>query len=247
MPYRRRASRRTRTSKPRKYMRYGRRRVRKIGRLGGLRVVRKCVEQNVYNTAVAGTAAASGSVVAIGAAFASPTFGAPYYNIPFAADFQLSDLINYTELTAIADKYKINWVKVKVYSTSNTASTGGASQLPSMLWSIDEDDSVTPPSNNAGMNALKEKMGIKYRFFKNNGSGINIFWKPRVAREIMDAAGAAVGAEVSPARFNNCSFPNIPHFGLKGYLQDVNLAVTPGVLTQFKFDVTMSVTLKDIQ
>lgn len=215
---------------------------------GNVRIVRKTVEQNVYNTAVAGTPAASASVVTIGAAYQTPAFaGSAYYNVPFSIDCALSDVINFTELTSLADKYKINWVKVKAFATSNTASAGGTSQLPSMLWIKDQDDAAVPASSTAGLNSIREKMGCNIRQFKQNGAPISMFFKPKLSREVYNAGGAAVGAEVTGPKFLDCAFPDIPHYGIKGFLQDVNLAATPTVYTQFKFDVTMSITLRDIQ
>lgn len=229
---------------------YAARRARRRLRLpvGQLTLSRKCAEQNIYNTAVAGTVAASGSVVVVGTPYQTPAFaGSAYYNVPFSIDTNLNDLLNAADLTQIADKYKINWVKIKVYCTSNTASSGGASQLPSMLWSIDEDDAAVPASSTVGLNVLREKMSTKYRAFKQNGGGLTIFYKPRVSQSLIGAAGTAVSGGIKTAGWIDCNSPDIPHYGVKGYLQDVNLAVTPGVYTQFKFDVTMSVSLKDIQ
>lgn len=216
--------------------------------VGKLQIVRKCLEQNVYNTGATAVAAASGSVVIIGTPYQTPAFvGSTYYNIPFSIDTTLSDLINSTDLTQIADKYKIKWVKVKVFATSNTASAGGTSQLPSLLWSVDEDDAAIPASSTAGLNSIREKMASKYRQFKQNGSAISIFYKPRITNTVGGAAGVATPAGVMTAPWLDCNNPDIPHYGVKGYLQDVNLASTASVYTQFKFDISMGVTLKDIQ
>jgi len=217
-------------------------------RSGVIRLIRRCAEQNVYNMAVTAAAAASGSVVTIGTPYQTPAFaGSTYYNIPFSIDTQLLDILGYTEFTAIADKYKINWVKVRVFCTSNTASAGGTSQLPSILWSEDGDDAVVPASTTTGLQGLREKMSSKYRQFKQNGSAITMFYKPMVAATLGNTAGTAVNAQVKSAPFIDCAHVDIPHYGVKGYLQDVNLASTASVYTQFKFDVLMSVTLKDIQ
>jgi len=232
--------RRARAAKPRRRM--------AMNRNGMIRIVRKCPEQNIYNTAVTAVAAASGSVVTIGTPYQTPPFaGSVYYNVPFSIDTQLDDLLSSTELTQIADKYKINWVSVKVYATSNTASAGGTSQLPSILWSVDEDDAAVPASSTAGLNSIREKMSTKLRQFKQNGSAISIFYKPKITNTIAGTAGAATAAGVMSAPFIDCNSPSIPHYGVKGYLQDVNLASTASVYTQFKFDITMSVTLKDLQ
>lgn len=225
-----------------------RRFVKRGGRgMGTIRIVRRTTENNIYNTAVAGTYSASGAVVTFGTAYNNPFAGSAYYNIPFSLDVSLNDVLNASELINIADKYKINWVKLKVYATSNQAGAGGIAQVPSILWSQDEDDAVLPAGSTAGLNSIREKMGSKYRQFKQDGSGITMFIKPKMAREVYNAGGAAVGAEVASARFLSTAYPDVPHYGLKGFLQDVNLAATPTTYTQLKFDITMSVTLKDIE
>lgn len=217
--------------------------IRRKNRTNGIiRIVRKCPEQNVYNTATAGTAASSGAVVVIGPAFQTPAFaGSTYYNIPFSVETALSDLLNSAELTSIADKYRINWVKMKIYCTSNIASSASSAQLPSIVYTIDEDDAVVPLSTTAGLNAVREKMNCKVRNFRHGGP-LSIFYRPMINMDSGNLTNV-----VSSAKFFNCTSPNVPHYGVKGYLQDVNLAVTPTTLTQFKFDITMSVTLKDIQ
>lgn len=214
---------------------------------GVLKLTRRVPEQNVYNTASTAVAAASGSVVVIGTPYQTPPFaGSTFYNVPFSIDTNLNDLLNASELVAIADKYKINWVKVKIYSTSNTASAGSISQLPSILWSLDEDDAAVPASTTAGLNSIREKMSSKYRQFKQNGGGISIFYKPKIANTVAGPTGT-VNAGVMSAPFLDTVNADVPHYGVKGYLCDVNLASTASAFTQFKFDITMSVTLKDIQ
>lgn len=225
-----------------------RRQVRKrASKAGVIRLTRKLNEQNVYNTATTAVAAASGSVVQIGTPYQTPAFvGSTYYNIPFSMDVMLNDLLSFTELTQIADKYKINWIKVQLRATSNTASAGSVAQLPSIIYSTDEDDAGIPASTTVGLNALREKMTSKVRSFES-GRPLTMFFRPKVAMSVANSAGVATNAIVSGPKYIDCNHPDVPHYGLKGYLQDVNLASTASVYTQFKYDITVSVTLKDIQ
>lgn len=221
---------------------------RKRNNAGTIYLKRKLVENNLYNTAVAGTIAASSSAVVVGTPYQTPAFaGSNYYNVPFTLDVSLSDLINSTELQAICDMYKINWVSCNIYCTSNTASTGSTAQLPSIIYRLDDDDVVMPAASTAGLNTLRECMSSKVRQFKQNGSPFKIFFKPRIQNIISGAGGASSAANTIRAPFLDTSNPDVPHFGVKGYLQDVNLAATPTAYSQFKFDITMSVTLKGIQ
>lgn len=246
MPLRRAAKRKVNAR--RKRVMRAKRMARRRNPDGVIHLTRRIGEQNVYNTATAGVVAASSSTVIVGTPFQTAAFvGSSYYHVPFTIDFQLSDLVNYTELTAIADKYRINWIKVRAFCTSNTASAGGTSQLPSVLWANDQDDVVMPTSSAVGIANFREKMNSKVRQFKQNGGPLSWFIKPSLVTSVLGPAGTPAQSIISGPRFLDTATPDIPHFGLKGYLQDVNLAATPSVYTQFKFDITMGVTLKGIQ
>lgn len=247
MKFLRRRSQRKPVKKMRRAVLRRRAAAKRVAKYGNVKIVRRTTENNIYNTAVAGTYAASGAVITFGTAYNNPFAGSTYYNIPFSMDVSLNDMLNASELINIADKYKINWVKVKIYATSNTASAGGTSQLPSILWCEDGDDSVVPTGSTTGLNAIREKMGSKYRQFKQDGSGISLFMKPRISRALYNTGATLAGAEVASSRFISTQYADIPHFCCKGFLQDVNLAATPTAYTQFKFDVVMSVSLRDIE
>lgn len=212
-----------------------------------IHLTRRLPEQNLYNTATTAQMAASGSVVIVGTPYQTPAFvGSTYYNVPFTADFQLNDLINFGDLTQIADKYKIKWVKIKAYCTSNTASAGGTAQLPSMLYCMDDDDVSMPASNTTGLQTIREKMDSKLKQWQQNRP-ITFFLRPKILSAINGPVGTPVSSAVLSSRFLDCNHPDIPHYGMKGYLQDVNLASTASVYTQFKFDIIYGVTLKGIQ
>lgn len=212
-----------------------------------IHLTRRLPEQNLYNNATAGSMSASSSTVIVGTPYQTSAFvGSQYYNVPFTADFQLNDLINFTDLTQIADKYKIKWVKIKAYCTSNTASAAGTAQLPSMLYCMDDDDVSMPASNTTGLQSIREKMGSKLKQWQQN-KPITFFIRPKILTSVNGPLGTPVSSVVSASRFLDCNSSDVPHYGMKGYLQDVNLAATPTVYTQFKFDITYGVTLKGIQ
>lgn len=211
--------------------------------MGSVRLVRRTPEQFIVNTAVAGAANnPSTGIITVGGASASPTSFPGAYNVPFSALFTLNDIYNATDITNIADKYKIAWVKIKVYSTSTTAGANSQAQLPSIIWSVDEDDNTMPT-----VPQLKEKMNAKQRLFYPN-KPVSIFIRnPRIVRQIDTSAGAYMGNEVSPAKFLNCAQANVPHYGLKGAILDMNLATTATVFSQIKFDMTYCIVAKDLQ
>lgn len=218
-----------------------------VPRTGMIKLSRKLPEYSLYNSGTLGIASfATGSTVT---SIGPLTAGAPvasnfpgYYNVPVMCQFKLSDVINSSELTAICDKYKINWVKLRLFHTANTAAVNGLGQLPSLLWNTDEDD-----NNNISTTALREKMGSKYRQFKQNGGPISIFFRPKQATQLVDDAGLNFANAVTPAKFVNSSYPDAAHYGCKMVIQDLNLNTTATVFSQVKFDITFGLTLKDIQ
>ena len=168
---------------------------------GIIRLTRRLPEQNLYNSpTTAGTMIASGSTVVVGTPYQTSAFsGSTYYNAPFTVDFQLSDLINASDLTQIADKYRINWVKVMAYCTSNTASAGGTAQLPSIIWSYDDDDVGMPASTTTGLQTLREKMSSKIRQWKQNAP-LKFFIKPKLLGSVQGPLGTPVQAVVGKAK-----------------------------------------------
>lgn len=235
-------SKRVRFARRRKYStrkRYARRMANKKN--GYVRVIRKTPEQTLVNGVSAGTISnTSTGIITVGAPVSAGFTN--YFNVPCSALFTLNDIYNASDITNIADKYKIAWVKIKVYSTSTIASAASTAQLPSIIWSVDEDDNTMPT-----VAQLKEKMNAKQRMFYP-GKPVSIFIRnPRIVRQLDTSAGAYMGNEVTPAKFINCSQPNVPHYGLKMALLDANLSSTSTAYTQFKFDLTYCIIAKDLQ
>lgn len=208
-------------------------------KMGFFRLVRRVPDQQITNTSTLGIATTVGSVITLG----SPTYaGFPgYYHIPATATFKLSDIINSQDITNLFDKYKLSWVKIRVYCTSTTASAGSSVQLPSLQWIMDEDDNAMPTSS-----FLREKMGSKQRMFYP-GKPISIYIRPKLATSLVNSSGSWQGNEVSRSGFINSSNADVPHFGLKMCILDANLNSTSTAYTQFKFDMSYCIKARDAQ
>lgn len=213
---------------------------RKTTKTGAFRLVRRLQENTITNSSTLGIATASGNVIYTSGGVSTGFSG--YYNCPGSAKFALSDILNSTDITNLFDKYRLAWVKIKVYCTSTTATAGGTAQLPSMIWSLDEDDNTFPT-----VASLREKMGSKQRMFYP-GKPITIFIRaPKVQRQLDTSALLSSGNEIARAPWINCSYADVPHYGFKFALLDVNLNTTASVFTQFKFDITYCVHARDAQ
>lgn len=211
---------------------------------GYISIMRKLPEIYVRNTAVAGVAQANDpttTCLSLGTPIADAVGGT--YSIPFAMKFRLDQLINYTDVTNIADQYKLSYIAIRMTYQSTQSTVASLTVMPNLQWIQDHDDGNVP----ASINELREKMGVKFKTFGFNKI-CKIGVKPRVQDTVAGAGGVVQNSVVNNRPlWINTTYPNTEHYAIKGILSNVNLATTANVLTAFKFDVTAYVSAKDIQ
>lgn len=168
------------------------------------------------------------------------------YNIPFSMKFKLSNLLNYTDITGLADQYKIKYIVIKVYFNSNTNSVGSGNSMPQLSYVVDHDDATAPPT----VDSLREKMGTKIKYFASNKNFVVMRLQPRVAQAVFNTgvvSPTAYGIGTKPMWLNS-AYPDAEHYAIKGVLQNVNLpSNSGGVQIGFKYDVTFHLSAKDFQ
>jgi hypothetical protein len=137
-----------------------------------------------------------------------------------SANFQLRDVINPTDFTALFDRYKIAGVKLKFSYQNmtgadatnwNNASLGPTyTQVPIMDYSYDADDSEIPTSRPVVQQKgyAKQKLLTAMRPF-------NVFYKPRVTKSIY-ATNPAFSSE--KACYLDCNSSDIEHYGFKAWI-----------------------------
>jgi len=219
------------------------------GRLGGFTIIRRYDPIYVVNGVIGGNPTNTNTtVLTLGTPELQSSIGVDIYNIPFAWSFDLKNLAQYTDITGICDRYKIVSAIVKVSYNANTAtgtqdgSTGSgtaqASFMPLVNYIVDYDDDGFQPTQ-----ALRAKMGLKQRVFKNGNSQVVMKVAPRPAQPVYDSAFAV------PARTQwiNSGYSGVTHYGLKGYLQNVSLGPNAKYISCFTFDVALKVQCKDLQ
>lgn len=211
---------------------------------GYISLTRKLPEIYVRNTGVVGVPQANDpttTCLSLGAPIADAVGGT--YTVPFAMKFRLDQLINSTDISNIADQYKIRYAVVRITYQSTQSSVGGNTIMPNIQWVQDHDDANLPTS----INELREHMGVKWKTFGFN-SICKIGVRPRIQDTVGGAGGVVQNAIVSKrSMWCNSSFPGVEHYAIKGLLSNVQLAALPATLTSFKFDVTLYVGAKDIQ
>lgn len=223
-------------------------RKRKAGRVlgkGGFLLTRKTNRCNVFSTTVPGVI---GSAAGTGMSSAWITLGTPElinglnYDVPFSMEFTMSDIIGYTDVTGIADQYKVNWVKVSMNYNSNSADVNGPASMPGVYYIQDSDDAgVTTVSQ------VRSRMGLKYKSWGSNRTHLSFVVKPKVAPLIYNGTGTSGYAIPLRTTWLNTLTPSVPHYGVRGYFTNLYL---PGVKEQavlINFDITYSISAKDLE
>lgn len=131
-----------------------------------------------------------------------------------SAQFQLKSVVDVNDLTSLFDRYKIVGVKLKIHYLHNSSFIPGASNLPTLYYAFDGDDSGTPATSLA----VLSKGYCKSRVLNANRP-LNIYIKPRVTKEIYSSP-VATGYSSEKACWLDCNSSTVPHYGLKFWLSD---------------------------
>lgn len=209
---------------------------------GFLRMVRRLGDQSIVNGGVVGTANLSNAGTLhtqLGTSITSSF--ANYYYQPGSMQFALRDLVQYTDITGIADQYKFKWIKLRLWCTSSVASASSTAQLPG-IWYCTDDDDATPPTS---LNEMRVKTGVQFRQFYPN-KPLTIFIRPK---QLMAAYnGATTTSVVASPKWNNCSDVTQVHYGLKFLLTDCNLnTIANGNNFQIRIDAQACLLAKGFQ
>jgi len=165
------------------------------------------------------------------------------YNLPFTMTFRLSDLIASSDITQLADQYKLNWVKVSINYNSNNADSNSPASIPGMYWIEDQDDATVQ-----NVSSLRQKMGLRYTFWGSNRTHLAAVVQPKPVALLYQDSGTGYQIPLRRTWINSAS-PSVPHFGIKGYFSNLYLPSNVGktAFTAMTFDVTYSISAKDFQ
>lgn len=162
-----------------------------------------------------------------------------HYDIPFTLKFRLSQLYSFSEITAIADKYKILGVYIRIYYSKTESSAGFTANMPYIQYINDYDD-----ANLITKDAMRERMGVKMKVFRNGI--VKMMVRPKPTREIYGTGITSAYELPSKAPWIDCVNADTEHYGVKGVLQNVYLGGTTAAQEVFKFDIAMKVVARDI-
>lgn len=239
----RRFPRRKYVRKPLPLLRAGAARIRRMVPTNTIKIVRKGVTAHVYNNSAGTDFATNSTWLTIGTKSAVASTLPNYFNLPFSATFRMSDLVNWGELEPIAEKCKLNYVKIYCYATSTTASVNGLGQCPTVLWDTTADNDTVPTYS-----AFKEQMGIKRKFLAQGKTAVI---KPKLVCQvpIYNGAGSVQSISVQKPKWldMNSVSASTEHYGLNGVFEDLFLGPQSSSAYDIKFDIEMGVSLRDVK
>lgn len=141
-------------------------------------------------------------------------------------DFQVQDIPTLNDFSALYDKYKLSFVKVKIIPYATSAQTGAAftsvyGQSSVMVHSIlDTDDNIIPIGTQAGVDILREYQTYKVKNLFSAG-GITRVIRPRILTAVNDSTGLNIGSKVTTG-WLNLQNTGVPHFGMKFIFEGVS-------------------------
>lgn len=218
---------------------------------GYLKIVRKLPEMAIVNSGLGTVNLVDPTTSCLQTNVLGLTTGATntLYDVAFSMRFRLDQLLQSSDITNLADKYKIKSAYVRIfYNNSQATSTysPALAQVGGMLviqFITDHDDAILPGT----LDRLRERMGVKYKIFKNGSSYVAIKCNPRCTREVF-ATGTVSGYEqVSRPIWLDAASDDVEHYGIKGVITGVSLQDPNELLALFKFDVAVTVEAADFQ
>lgn len=207
---------------------------------------RYCEDSTLINSALGSVAWNGKAGVNWGLSATSPDDNG-LYQFGGSMSFRLADVLQDNEFIALFDKYKITGIKLTFIPLSYDAayvSTGGnSSTIPTITYAVDNDDALIPGT--AASLLVKQDCRVR-RLDKPVSIYIH---KPKVNLAVQGAAGAIELANTTPARWFNCSYNDIEHYGLKFYIRDMALPSpgTQNINSLIRVQAKYYIALKDPQ
>ena len=135
-----------------------------------------------------------------------------------AMSFKIQQVSNFTELTPIFDRYKIRGIKVQFECRQNIWYGYGTATPPVVTTVIDYDDD-NPPTSQV---ELQERATCRIQQFSASRMIISRYFKPRVTGLVYKTPLTSGYSVVTPP-YLDVNNPDIPHYGLKWNVSNVNI------------------------
>lgn len=140
-------------------------------------------------------------------------------------NLQARMLENILDFDTLYDKYRINGYKVTIIPQQNMATTSSNTVIPTITYAFDQDDSNVP----TGTGQLLQYGNAKVRRLDKP---VSFYVKPKISLEAFGFGGSA--GVVTNGRFIDWSSTDVPHRGVKFWIENMNLAGAAGLTHLYK-------------
>ena len=207
---------------------------------GGFRIARLMDLISVKRNVSGSFTSSNTSVLNLGSAVTAVSGHTGYYDVPFAFTFRLDQLVDYTDIQNICDKYKIVRAQIKFHSGNQSNVYGGA--MPYIEYTIDHDDDTVP-----SIASLRQRMGVKQKGYNQMGQLTLPSFGPKPAGLILGNAGGT-GFSVPPRSvWIDTAYSSVPHFGMKGVFRNIVAGSNSTDNSNFTVDVRLTLHCADLQ
>lgn len=141
-----------------------------------------------------------------------------------AFKFEIIDVPSYQDFTALFDEYMIEQIDIEISNVHNSSdSRDVVAQMPTILYCPDYDDSAVPTL----ASDLSQRQRAKQWTFRGDGQPLRISIKPRMSTLLNRDTAPYIGYGPGAPSFVDVSYNDVPHYGLKFWLQDLYASPTP--------------------
>lgn len=152
-----------------------------------------------------------------------------------ALTFAIQDVPGLSDFTSLFDYYMLTGVKVRFTTLLDPNSqAAGNSYFPKIYTAVDNDDDTAPLSSDD----LRQRSNCKIRWLGPNRS-YDIFLRPKYLKNVY-ISGVSTGYEIGKQTWLDLSNTNIPHYGLKYVIENLN----PDLGQQVQVEVTYYISMR---
>lgn len=159
----------------------------------------------------------------------------------------LTQIPQYTELTALYDYYKINYVVYKVtWISTNVSAIESADTsvgAPILYWYIDRDDVSPHASSAAGLNEMRAVSSCKRFAFTPDRRQCTIKFKPNTL-STQYVSGLASAYAIDYRKWIDCNNSEIPYWGTKMMFHTPSPTGSPTRANYFEIEATYYMSFK---
>ena len=175
-------------------------------------------------------------------------------DVGWATPFRLNDIANSADFQALFDEYKINYIDVAIEALTSPSTSGpqngsgavGVQAAMPTMYLFEDRDSNLPPVNTLSITGLQ---GVKkMKLGAGDKNIMKMRFRPRAKYDNIGSTTAVPAVSLAglsqKATWIDCLYPNVAHYGMKGFVTDWLSTGTPNQWTGYRFNFRYNVSFR---